>query len=60
MFLVDLEQGRIVDDESSSQFASAKPYRQWIESVRIQLDDLPVGPAPFAEPAALDRQQAFG
>ena len=40
MFLIDLEQGRIIDDEElKNQFASAKPYRQWIESVRIKLED---------------------
>jgi glutamate synthase (NADPH/NADH) large chain len=41
MFLIDLEQGRIVDDEElKNQFASAKPYRQWIENVRIKLDSI--------------------
>jgi glutamate synthase (NADPH/NADH) large chain len=62
MFLIDLEQGRIVDDEElKNQYAWAKPYRQWIESVRVKLGDLPVeAPAePFSE-ALLDRQQAFG
>ncbi len=62
MFLIDLEQGRIVDDEElKTQYASAKPYRQWIESVRVKLGDLPVeAPAqPFSE-SLLDRQQAFG
>jgi glutamate synthase (NADPH/NADH) large chain len=64
MFLIDLEQGRIVDDEElKNQFANAKPYRQWIENVRIRLDDLDRGrgaaPPPFAE-SLLDRQQAFG
>ena len=63
MFLIDLEQGRIVDDEElKNQFASARPYRQWIENVRIRLDDVPhadAAPLPFAEPL-LDRQQAFG
>ena len=40
MFLIDLEQGRIIDDEElKNQFASAKPYRQWIENVRVKLDD---------------------
>jgi len=63
MFLIDFEQGRIIDDEElKNQFASAKPYRQWIENVRIKLDSVP---APAATPAAfeaslLDRQQAFG
>ena len=62
MLLIDLEQGRIIEDEElKNQFASAKPYRQWIESVRVKLEDVPPGarpPAP-AEPL-LDRQQAFG
>src|SRR6478752_1540116 len=61
MFLIDLEQGRIVDDEElKNQFASAKPYRQWIENVRVKLDTIPVqaSGAEFAE-TLLDRQQAF-
>src|SRR6187402_3032578 len=42
MFLIDFEQGRIVDDEElKHQFASAKPYRQWVDGVRIKLEDLP-------------------
>ncbi len=63
MFLIDLEQGRIVDDEElKTQFANARPYRQWIENVRVKLDSIDVAdstPLPFAEPL-LDRQQAFG
>ena len=62
MFLIDLEQGRIVDDEElKNQFASAKPYRQWIENVRVRLDTIEVtaGPNEFSE-SLLDRQQAFG
>ena len=62
MFLIDLEQGRIVDDETlKNQFASARPYRQWIDNVRIRLDSIEAStqPAPF-EDSLLDRQQAFG
>jgi len=64
MFLIDLEQGRIVDDgELKNQFASARPYRQWIDNVRVKLDEVPAAqaaaPASFTE-ALLDRQQAFG
>jgi glutamate synthase (NADPH/NADH) large chain len=62
MLLIDLEQGRIIEDEElKNQFASAKPYRQWIESVRIKLEETPVEPEPveFSE-SLLDRQQAFG
>ena len=63
MFLIDLEQGRIVDDEElKNQFAFAKPYRQWIENVRVKLDTIDVAPAapPPAPDSLLDRQQAFG
>lgn len=62
MFLIDFEQGRIVDDEElKAQFASAKPYRQWIESVRVKLEELPAGAeAPAFKESLLDRQQAFG
>ncbi|MEY8876095.1 MAG: glutamate synthase-related protein [Leptothrix sp. (in: b-proteobacteria)] len=62
MFLIDFEQGRIVDDEElKNQFASAKPYRQWIENVRIKLDAIPADAAvPSHAEALLDRQQAFG
>src|SRR5688572_9437453 len=63
MFLIDFEQGRIVDDEElKNQFASARPYRQWIENVRVKLDTIEapaVQPAQFRE-SLLDRQQAFG
>ncbi|MDH5340297.1 MAG: glutamate synthase subunit alpha, partial [Rubrivivax sp.] len=62
MFLIDFDQGRIIDDkELKVQFAAAKPYRQWIENVRIRLDtiELTGGPDAFDEPL-LDRQQAFG
>ncbi len=62
MFLIDLEQGRIIDDEElKNQFAFAKPYRQWIENVRIRLDSIACESArsSFSE-SLLDRQQAFG
>jgi len=66
MFLIDLEQGRIVDDEElKHQFANARPYRQWIENVRVKLDDIDVPDAaqlvrPGFTSTLLDRQQAFG
>ena len=62
MFLVDLEKGRIVDDkELKDTLAAAKPYQEWIERIRIKLDELPEPKeerAPAREPL-LDRQQAF-
>ncbi|MFO1223871.1 MAG: glutamate synthase-related protein [Burkholderiaceae bacterium] len=62
MFLIDIEQGRIVDDdELKHQLAFAKPYRQWIETVRIRLDAIDVKGTPVQSPESLlDRQQAFG
>src|SRR6202171_6471539 len=42
MFLVDTEQGRIVDDEElKSQMASGYPYQQWLSENLIDLDQLP-------------------
>ncbi|WP_300759974.1 glutamate synthase-related protein [Janthinobacterium sp.] len=70
MFLIDLEAGRIIDDqELKNTYANAKPYKAWINSVRIKLDaikllDGQVKHAPAqgekAQPSLLDRQQAFG
>ncbi|HET9641919.1 MAG TPA: glutamate synthase-related protein [Burkholderiaceae bacterium] len=62
MFLIDFEQGRIVDDEElKNQFAFAKPYRQWIENVRIKLETVPAEPETIEfKESLLDRQQAFG
>ncbi len=62
MFLIDLDAGRIIDDkELKDTYANAKPYKQWIESVRIKLDGLQVDAEKRADKATLlDRQQAFG
>ena len=62
MFLIDLEAGRIIDDkEIKDTHANAKPYKQWIKSVRIKLSNLKNEPDNIQESASLlDRQQAFG
>jgi glutamate synthase (NADPH/NADH) large chain/glutamate synthase (ferredoxin) len=63
MFLIDLEQGRMINDEElKANLANSKPYKQWIENLRIKLDDLQSGDAsaPAASASLLDRQQAFG
>ncbi len=40
MLLVDMEQGRIIDDDELKRtLATAKPYREWIRRSRIALDD---------------------
>ncbi|HHH13389.1 MAG TPA: glutamate synthase large subunit, partial [Thiolapillus brandeum] len=63
MFLIDMEQGRIIDDaELKAALASAHPYREWLEKTQIRLDELPpaVGTMAPDEAVLLDRQQAFG
>ncbi len=65
MFLIDLEEGRIIGDkELKDTYASAKPYKAWINSVRIKLDELKdanaAAPAEASAVSLLDKQQAFG
>ena len=72
MFLIDMEHGRIIDDkELKDALANAKPYKSWIDAVRIKLDaldesaakpgDAQVDAVPPRDAAALlDSQQAFG
>jgi len=74
MFLIDLEQGRMIDDEElKAGLANSKPYKQWIENLRIKLDDVtfeerrkanasaPTQPRRVSDAVSLlDRQQAFG
>jgi glutamate synthase (NADPH/NADH) large chain len=63
MFLIDLEQGRIIDDEEvKEQLSSAKPYQQWLDEAQIKLEDVPAEVAAMVPDSStlLDRQQAFG
>ncbi|MRV70964.1 glutamate synthase subunit alpha [Duganella sp. FT92W] len=76
MFLIDLEAGRIIDDkELKDTYANAKPYKAWINAVRIKLNEIKLSesqlaknvakydgsaPGEKAVPSILDRQQAFG
>ena len=62
MLLVDLEAGRIVDDDELKRtLATAKPYRDWVARCRLRLEEMPepAPPTPSSVPL-LDRQQAFG
>ncbi len=63
MFLVDLEQHRVVpDNEIKAKLSRQKPYRRWVKDNRIELRGL-FTPAdvPYEEPEALLRKQhAFG
>ncbi|MGB0682108.1 MAG: glutamate synthase large subunit [Magnetovibrionaceae bacterium] len=63
MFLIDLEEGRIIDDaELKSELSGARDYRQMLDDSQIYVDDLPfeVGPMTPNEDVLRDRQQAFG
>ena len=54
MFLIDLEQGRLIDDEEvKSSLTHAKPYMRWIEDLRIRLDDVI---SPVAGESQVDEQ----
>ena len=63
MFLVDLEQGRIISDrEIKGQLAGRNPYSQWLADNQITLDNLDEPPRVHAtDPATVNaRQRAFG
>jgi len=63
MFLVDLEKGRIVDDkELKDALAGSKPYKEWIERIRVKLDEVESEKTPplKSKVRLLDRQQSFG
>jgi glutamate synthase domain-containing protein 2/glutamate synthase domain-containing protein 1/glutamate synthase domain-containing protein 3 len=65
IFFVDLEQGRIVEDEEiKARYVARHPYREWVETNRVLVEDL-----PHVEVAAENRgnpelrftlQQVFG
>jgi len=71
MLLIDLEQGRIVEDEEiKATLAEAEPYDEWLKQTQFKLEELAglITPPGAASPGALtndpsdllDRQQAFG
>ncbi|MEP5339099.1 MAG: glutamate synthase large subunit [Algibacter sp.] len=42
MFLVDMNEGRIINDEEiKSKIVSERPYQDWLDKTRIHLKDLP-------------------
>jgi glutamate synthase domain-containing protein 2/glutamate synthase domain-containing protein 1/glutamate synthase domain-containing protein 3 len=63
MFLVDTEQGRIIEDEEIKRtVATEHPYRLWLDEHLVHLQDLPnVAELPTSDPDSLRaRQIAFG
>ncbi|UDY36483.1 glutamate synthase large subunit [Dermatobacter hominis] len=62
MFLIDTEQGRIIDDAEIKQgLAAAHPYGEWLESNLLRLEDLPeVAHIRESSREVLREQQTFG
>ena len=61
LFMVDLDQGRIVADEDvKEQVATAKPYGDWYHEGVVRLEDLPERQARVPREPLRTRQLAFG
>ncbi len=66
MLLIDLEEGRIVEDEEiKSKLSEEEPYEEWLKESQVMLEDLPDLPEDHRVKAndpssVLDKQQAFG
>ena len=62
MFLVDIEQGRIIEDgEIKDGLANASPYRDWLDAGIIKLSDLPSREhIVYPHSSVIRRQRAFG
>ncbi|GAB3273909.1 glutamate synthase large subunit [Larkinella harenae] len=64
MFVVDMEQGRIISDEEvKADICSRQPYQQWLDENKIKISELPKPVRTFSHMRKQDitqRQQAFG
>jgi len=66
MLLIDLEQGRIIEDEElKADLAGAEPYAKWLDQAQYKLEDLEhldleYSEVPEHSTELLQRQQAFG
>ena len=68
MLLIDLEEGRIIEDEEvKASIAGKHPYDEWLHEMQFKLSDLPdpeqdpdAAPLQNTNVSLLDRQQAFG
>jgi glutamate synthase (NADPH/NADH) large chain len=57
MFVVDMEQGRIIsDDELKQSICSRKPYAEWLNKYKIRLEELPEPRVMFTH---LESDQVF-
>jgi len=63
MFLVDMNQGRIINDEEIKEdIASRYPYKSWLNNNLVHLKDIPYNDCPvfFNEETLKKRQIIFG
>ena len=64
MFVVDMEQGRIIsDDELKQDICSQKPYSEWLNKYKIRLEELPEPRVTFTHlqhDQVFKYQKAFG
>ena len=63
MFLIDFEKGELIsDDNLKSDFASRRPYGEWLDRQEIKLSDLSPNKEPhgFYPDTLLARMRAFG
>ncbi|MFI8605905.1 glutamate synthase large subunit [Cellulophaga baltica] len=63
MFLVNMEEGRIVNDEEiKEEIASRHPYKKWLDKNLVHLKDIPYNDCPlFLNEASLEKRKAtFG
>ncbi|GAB3164836.1 glutamate synthase large subunit [Telluribacter humicola] len=64
MFVVDMEQGRIIpDEELKADICSRQPYQEWLDEYKLRVDDLeqPIRMyRQYDDHALLKRQMAFG
>ena len=57
MFVVDMEQGRIISDEELKRdICSQKPYAEWLNKYKIRLEELPEPRVMFTH---LEHDQVF-
>lgn len=62
MFLVDIEAGRIIEDEEiKDQLANSAPYGEWLHAGMVKLVDLPAREhIVYPHSSVIRRQRAFG
>ncbi len=62
MFLVDIEAGRIIEDEEiKDQLANSAPYGEWLHAGMVKLVDLPAREhIVYPHSSVVRRQRAFG